>query len=206
MTSLKTPFYDAASPECQLTSDLYKPAAAFAIKNDLTGIATYYTYPNNMTASEFEVYCEYTSESLACYAPPRDTNFEKILIKTPPKSLMDRMNKEWDDLVILNPELDQLQFDRTNPDSLHNAITGVACQFNLHDIQHFISVIEEHNRWDAYQIIMSDPEYAAKLERANELAPLENVHWVPAPQTLDQIIDKLETKYEHKVGTQPQPS
>ncbi|MDP7142712.1 MAG: hypothetical protein QF692_08805 [Alphaproteobacteria bacterium] len=204
--SLKKHFYDAASPECQRENGLYKPAAAFAIKNGITGIATYYTYPNNMTASEFENYRGYTSESFACYVPPRDCDFQQILIKTPPKSLMDRMNKEWDGLVKLNPWLSQLKFDRTSPYSLHNAIEGVACQLNLSDIQHFISVIEEHNRWDVYRIVFSNPEYAEKMERANKLAPTEEIRWVPAPQTLDQIINKLEAKYERKVGTQPQPS
>jgi|GEM_PF-2279860 len=193
MKNLRKRFYNAASPECSTKSSLYKPPVAFEIKNRLQGIATYYRYPRHMTASEFETYRGYTSLSFQCYENPHVSDFKLVQIKEPEPALMDRMRKEWDGLIALNPWLSKIEFDRNNPLSLHHAIEGVACHFRAEDIQFFITNCEQSRRWDIVNIIMEDPQYKKRAEQIDALSN-SGTGWFMSPDTQIRALEKLQQK------------
>lgn len=183
MKKLKNNFYDASEPECSIESKLYKPAITFEVHTGISGIAGDYLFPNQMSASEYEIYSNYTAQIGAHY------DFSGSLIRKksdPPPVLMAQMQKDWAALTRLNPSLKKILVDINDPMGMHDALHGVACLLNTDDINLMLQMRRETKSLLTPLHVSTLPGVEALkneiFDRTGEV-----VGWVACPKTLRKI-------------------
>ena len=191
---LKNHSFDTSSGECDTASSAFMPAVAFEVFNGVDGIAGDYMfpevkvgvepYPNAGRAAIFYRYITDTYDGPVCGCFQTIGN-KDIKISDPPPDLMRRMQEDWKKLMDLNPELQTVRFDRNNPLSLLYALSGVSSLFNPADIDFFINLQEG----SAQKL----PEYNALFGEVRTMSTV-SIQWIPAPQTLAFIKEKLLVK------------
>jgi hypothetical protein len=87
----------------------------------------------------------------------------------------------WDDLVVHNPTLERLEFDRNHPPALLHATHGVLSGFNIDDINHFITSSTEQ---------LCHKDRVAWARGYDFFFP----GWQTSPETVALIDKKLEEK------------
>lgn len=191
MSEVSSCFYDAGSPECSKDSAHFKPAVAFEVHNEVTGIAGHYTFPEGMQASEYEAYKNFTANLFQYYESPRESGFAIVKKQEPDPALVSRMKDEWQRLLELNPVLETLKFDTDNPWLLFDAIAGVACLLNVDDINFFLELKATSERFDCMKLAYEIPDYAEMQRRIKDVAGDCSIDWVPSPGTQQKIYDQL---------------
>lgn len=191
-------FYAATDPECDLRTPYFKPAVAFEIAYGLDGIAGLYQFPRGQLASAFEDRACRVVRSNQYYARPTDFDATIRQIKTPSDAAMTANRNLWNRLVELNPELAIVDPRMDEPMDLHDAIFGAAALLNPADIRFFVKAKEESGSWQVYGLTIAKPEYKDLLDevkiRTLRLGKPDHPHWLAAPETLKQIIEKMDAK------------
>ena len=208
MSNIQKHFYQNNSPECSRQTNVFKPAAAYEIENNIQGIAENYRYPNDMNATEFEQTFDFGSEVFKCYMPPLKSEFEIIQIQQPSPDLMTALNNTWHELKALNPQLGTLDINPSNPLELLNAINGVACQLNTDDIGYFILMHRKLNRFDVFaKAIHHDTDLYAACEEMSKVTNDSNMgfHWLPAPSTIRKAAAAIAENVRHNIDNIPPP-
>lgn len=156
-----------------------QPPILFEQKSGLRNISAQYALPPNLSAAEIQDYAE-----ILCIT----FNHKKITRDF----LRDRLAEVCAVIESLNPEITDLHYDRNSPIKIYDTIVGVCSAFTSRDIQFYL----DGNTWKKAK---SDPAYADKFNTIEQIAPLD---WVPAPETLDQMIEQHRLRKE--VLTAPQ--
>lgn len=192
--TIRRHFYDTTSPELSVDSGLYKPAALFEASVGIIGISGQYLFPDDMTASEYEVYSGYTNAIWAYYKIERPS-YEFSLQSTPDSDLMQKMQRDWQDLIQLNPELIKISVNVEDALSLHDAIHGVACLLNVDDIDFML-----RSRQETRCLVIPSSPLMSTLRTEIETMTKQPIGWVASEKTLQAIKEKLEG-----VGTDVKP-
>jgi hypothetical protein len=191
-------FYTVSDPECSLQSRFFKPAVAFEVTYGVDGIAGLYQFPRGTLASAFEDAACRIFRSNQYYAMPTEKDFSIRRIKEPSEAAMSVNRNLWNRLVALNPELAVVTPRMDEPMDLHDAIFGAAALLNPTDIQFFIKAKQETGSWQAYGLTMDNPEYRALNDevtaRTGLLGKRDRPHWLAAPETLHEMIRKMDLK------------
>ena len=95
----------------------------------------------------------------------------------------------FDAIVTLNPELAVLEVDRSNTSQMDDVVLGAVSHFNVADIKFFS--IDQMSLMDAE----ADPKWRKNMKAAEKRTG-EQIGWVPAPSTLDNIIRQLDKREE----------
>ncbi len=191
-------FYDAVNLECNPKSWGFMPAAAFEAAHGLSGVATYYKFPETKIGDEvsrlaifFTHYAvdRYSSEVFSCYEPPCDDNNYAIKkINELNSDLMLQMQGDWARLTELNPSLGKIGVDIDDPLNLFDAILGVASLFNVSDVDFFVTERYRGKSMDIASYTSNIPEYQKLRQSVDALcANCLRVKWVPSLDTLRHI-------------------
>ncbi len=195
MSDLKSHFYDAANFEFNLGSGHYKPAAAFEIAHNISGIAHYYKFPTVTVEGEasnlsifFDSYTgnKYFKDVMACYRHPLECDYRREKIAELDPALMGELQGEWQALKDLNPELEVVQIDVNDPLHLMDALRGAASLFNPDDISFFLDLCVKEKSWAAAVNAHEVPGYTDLANRVIALAG-DRPGWVVSPGTLEKI-------------------
>ena len=119
MGRVKKQFYTVAKPKC------WMPAKEFEGETGLTGISGDYKFPHGLSADEYEGYVSYASRIFDCYLLNRE-DYTSVKTSEPDPALMEKMRKDWDDLVTLNPALKKVSVDKKDGNELQLALEGAA--------------------------------------------------------------------------------
>lgn len=198
-------FYAASSPECDRSSHLFKPAVAFEVHNGISGISGDYCLPYNFSASEYEEYTakKYYVRLFSNYEDPLRNGFKIIPKEEVDTSLVKEIMDHWLELKKLNSSLDEITFESCSasvlPVVLYDAIAGCACLLNTKDINHFIRLRIQTERFDILRIFTENTELADLYNKINETADYP-IRWVPSPYTLEVIKSKLDNRNNIRPG------
>lgn len=196
VTDLRAHFYDAAQFELNRDSWGFKPAAAFEAAHGLSGVATYYNFPEKTVDGEttryglfFEHYVtsRYSAAVFACYEDPKTNGYKIAKTAELDADLMQGLQDDWDGLVALNPELASVQVDRDDPLNMFDALLGVANIFNVDDMNFFLTNRQTQKSMAIYAYVSKIPDYQPLFDDVCRLAKCQSPGWVPAPQTLQKI-------------------
>ena len=180
--------FGAAAVEYDRASRLFKPAAAFEFRNNITSIAGSYRYPEGMSASEFESTLSYNRDIQACFRKPNECDFRVEQIADIPADIVQDLQDDWAELQHLNPELDAVRLDADDHFYMLHAVNGAACMLNVADIHFYIHEIKRSNSQAVFKNLLADPDYAASFNAVSQLALEQYVGWAPCPETLEDIM------------------
>ena len=191
---MKKHFYTATSPECDYDGDVWKPAIALELVYNLTDIAGDYTFPDDLTPTEFEILATHYSEDVhACYEI-EDYTLRKI--RALPDDTRQRMERSWTALQALNPELQTINVKGNEPLFLLDALCGAGALINADDIKFMVDLRKQTGRIDtaisAEELI---PAYADLYEEVSGLldhSSYGRLGWIVSLPTLTKIKTALE--------------
>lgn len=147
-----------------------QPAKRLELRHGLSGIARDYKLPKGLSAIDLQIFCMLDS------ALRMDEN-APVIKRPDPVALLAK-------IIVMNEDLQTLQFDRVDRRMVYHVLLGVASGFNPTDIKHFI---------DGNNGVVSRamPGYQDKRDLIERSLGQYAVCWVPAPATLDKIIAQL---------------
>jgi len=174
--NLQKYFYDANSPEALNSSGVFKPAAAFEMRNNITGIAGYYEFPNGMNPTEYEIYF-------------RDKFIDGYLQSS---EKIEEVKEEWNAIKSLNTELSDVNVDTNNFKSVWSATMGAISLFNIDDINCFLDSGKKFGT-QIVENLNSNEEYRS-LDNYINMNALSSMGWVASLNTLKLIREKLDEK------------
>lgn len=149
-----------------------QPALRFQQAQRLSHVAGDYAMPAGLDARDVEAYV------LSVFWAARNDHIGA-------GEMAGRLQKITAKLLQLNPQLNDLRFDRAAARSCFDVCMGVTSVFNLDDIQHFID-------GKVGYVSLKDPAYRAQHNRI--LAACGHMHWVPSPATMTRIETQLQDR------------
>lgn len=156
----------------------YRQAAAeFEQQTGLTGIAGRWSFPGGMTAKAMEsLVRKHDNAILSGNITLQDCNriFRDI----------------WDQLTRCNPDLNRLQIDENDLQTLRHAIMGVASGFNYDDIEEFIHI-------GGGDVRKEDPAYRTFFDHIQRMAGT-GIYWIPSLKTLREIERQINNQRKPK--------
>ncbi|MGZ9096972.1 MAG: hypothetical protein ACXW30_01590 [Micavibrio sp.] len=160
-----------------------QPAVEFEKAAQVRGIAGSYTFPGQRSAKDFD----HWAKSFCSFRDGDDWLEKKHLQKT------------WNSLVALNPELDVVKPDG-NPVLLRYGIFGAASQFNPDDIRFFIEMQKRTNCSPTALLVHQIPAYEKMNLDIQSRTGVQRL-WVASPETLLHIHEQVKDRpaqYEAK--------
>lgn len=195
---MKTHFYEITSPECNYYSPdrIWKPAIAFELAYNLTDIAGDYTFPDDLTPTEFENQAAHYSEDVhACYEI-EDYTLRKI--SALPDVTRQRMETSWAALQALNPELQTINASGDEPLLLFDALCGAGALINADDIKFMIDLRRKTGRIDTVESAKElIPTYTLQHDEVSNLLhhpSYGRLGWIVSPPTLNKIKNSLQNR------------
>lgn len=179
---------------CIPNIDFHQPAVLFERKYGLTGISQQYTLPDGVSAADLQTYM------ILLYHREDMTLEEKNI----------HSRELYNELVTLNPSLQNIQVDLQNFEQTNYLICGIASAFNVKDIQQFLedTAANDAGLGPAPNIKMSQhPSFDSLSAIFNKHAPphqplMRALGWTASPETLQLI----EQKFLEKKPPSPAPA
>lgn len=194
--NVRKDFYTASAPECSRETDVFKPAVTLEVKSGVSGVAHYYDFPDDMSASEYEVSSiDMLSRGYGCYESFIDNDWQIIPRQPFDPDVLKELQDKWSELVSLNPALLDVELNTAEPLSLADAISGVACLLNVTDINFFVALRAQTGSWNSTHMARQIPGYEELYDTVCSLVPDPDDDypgWIPAPETLEEIIRQLD--------------
>ena len=184
MGQVKKQFSAAAKPRCSHHAKNFMPANDFEAHTGLSGISGHYTFPRGLSATKYQDYLEYTGKVFDHYTFNKDDTFAKK--SEPDPALMEKLRKDWDELVALNPVLKKVSVNKNDGFELHDALYGVVSKFNTDDINIFLDTPRKTGK---RTVALDVPKiYGLKNVKIEiELTAGSPMYWVPSPTTIQKI-------------------
>jgi hypothetical protein len=181
-------------------------ALRFERRNGISGISGHYKMPRGMSALEYKYHILGFAKVQDLQELPVKSNDHRLIPKKNVNSfVLGKVNKEFDLLKQLNPELGQIIPGGCDqallPLMKWNIIMGCTSLYNFSDINCFIRKMIETSRRDVAGMYSRDPEYS-KLKKELQKVSGDKINWVSSRQTLNKIKSQLVLKREIRVNNQ----
>lgn len=142
----------------------------------LQGIAGEYRYPGQRSRAAFE-------HEVAIFGGFHNKNTPRIV---------GYLQKTWDELVALNPELKKIRTEG-DPKSLRHGIFGAASRFNPDDI-HFFVELQKRPECAMTALLVHEVPLYKKLSDQIEMRTGLSGSWVASPETLLKIFEQVKDR------------
>ena len=160
----------------------HQPARDFESRTRFKGIAGRYIFPQGVKPLVLE---------------------EELVRTKKGESFEAKFGGVFRDLLILNPDLHRLRFDKSSPRQFYSTMLGITSGFNVDDINYFVDLISKGEP-PAFHL-RSDPRLNALFRQAEHRADAP-IEWVPSPETLGTVHRKLDARDGRRARKAPPQS
>lgn len=195
-------FFDRWKERPQLS-----PALELEKSCNISGISQEYTIPEGRTRASIESdYSEYLKRRIHGIIPAvlfvEDIRQIKSLLRKSWEGTLseeyweNKMAEDAQELIALNPILEAIQCDFSDPDNQYHFVFGVTSGFNIDDIQYFLDC-QSNARG------VEEGFYASRaLEEQLDI----DIGWIPSPKTIEKITKAIQVRDLKFNSNAPHPS